>query len=294
MHALSAGKELISSPAYLVWNYSLTTSVDFLDQKMSSSMFSEIPKLASSSDYPRWKQTVTAYLGVQKALKVIKRSPPVFDPKKDNTAEVETWEELEGITRGVIILSLHPTIAEAIDASKPVKDVWEEIQDKYRKPGPSGIYSEFKKILATEIPSNSDPSLALESLKTGFSKMKSLECEVPHKITVLMYMSKLGGPGYELIVQNLALAEDLSKPSITEIERLVRLAWEQRSSKRPPPRLLKSQWSSQTLENHRSWVSKGRPPSQNGKGEERRSRWRRNLRPKKKRRKGPPKKDTLN
>src|ERR1700735_3135264 len=193
-----------------------------------SAMFNEIPKLTSSNDYPRWKQTVTAYLGVQKALKVIRRSPPQLDAERSNEVEVEAWEELEGIARGVIILSLHPTIAEAIDASKPVKDVWEELEDKYGKPGPSGIYSEFKKILATEIPSNSDPSLALESLKTGFSKMKSLGCEVPHKIAVLMYMSKLGGStGYELIVQNLASTEDLSKPSIPEIERLIRLAWEQ-------------------------------------------------------------------
>jgi hypothetical protein len=73
-------------------------------------MFSEIPKLTSSSDYPRWSQTVTAYLGVQKALKVITRSGPTLDVKVGNEAECDAWEELEGIARGVIILSLHPTI----------------------------------------------------------------------------------------------------------------------------------------------------------------------------------------
>jgi hypothetical protein len=115
-------------------------------------MFSEIPKLTSSSDYPRWSQTVTAYLGVQKALKVITRAGPTLDVKIGNEAECDAWEELEGIARGVIILSLHPTIAEAIDATKPVKEVWSDLKEKYGKPGPSGIYSEFKKILATEIP----------------------------------------------------------------------------------------------------------------------------------------------
>jgi hypothetical protein len=109
---------------------------------------------------------------------------------------------------------------------------------------------------------------------------------------VLMYMSKLGGPGYELIIQNLSSVENLSKPSISEIERLVRLAWEQRSSKRPPLKPLESLRSSQTLENHHSQGSKGRPPSQNVKGEERRNN-RRNLRLKKQRR-GPPRKGTLN
>jgi hypothetical protein len=38
---------------------------------MSLSRFSEIPKLASSSDYPRWAKTISADLGVQKALKVV-------------------------------------------------------------------------------------------------------------------------------------------------------------------------------------------------------------------------------
>jgi hypothetical protein len=32
-----------------------------------------------------------------------------------------------------------------------VKEVWDGIKAKYRKPGSSGIYLEFKKILATDI-----------------------------------------------------------------------------------------------------------------------------------------------
>jgi hypothetical protein len=44
-------------------------------QKMPGSMFNEIPKLALSSDYPRWAQTISAYLGVQKALKVVTKAP---------------------------------------------------------------------------------------------------------------------------------------------------------------------------------------------------------------------------
>jgi hypothetical protein len=124
-------------------------------------MFNEIPKLASSSDYPRWAQTVSAYLGVQKALKVITKSPPVLNTAGTNQDELNTWEELKGLARGVIILSLHPTIAEAVDPAKTVKEVWDEVKLKYGKPGPSGIYLEFKKVLATDIPGNTDPLLDL-------------------------------------------------------------------------------------------------------------------------------------
>ena len=112
--------------------------------------------------------------------------------------------------------------------------IWGELKEKYGKPGPSGTYLEFKKILATEIPNNSDPSHALETIKTSFTRMKVLNCEVPHKIQVLIYMSKLGGPGQDIIVQNLSVAADLAKADIKDLECLVRLNWEQRVSKRPP------------------------------------------------------------
>ena len=197
-------------------------------------MFAEIPKLSSSSDYPRWSQTITAYLGVQKALKVITKEPP--NPKAEGfkQEEMDTWEELEGIARGVIILSLHPTIAEGIDPEKSVATIWAELKGKYGKPGPSGTYLEFKKVLATEIPNNSDPSHALETIKTGFTRLKALDCEVPHKIQILIYMSKLGGSGQDLIVQNISATSDLTEVDIADLERLIRLNWEQKASKRTP------------------------------------------------------------
>jgi hypothetical protein len=103
----------------------------------------------------------------------------------------------EDIARGVIILTLHPTIAESVDPTKTVKEILGEIKDKYGKPGPSGIYLEFKKMLWIEIPSGADPSLALEGLNNGFAKLKALGCEIPQKIQVLMFMSKLSGPGLD-------------------------------------------------------------------------------------------------
>jgi hypothetical protein len=199
-----------------------------------SSMFSEFPKLASSSDYPRWSQTVTAYLGVQKAGKVLTKTTPVLLRDGSNQDAVDSWDELEDIARGVIILTLYPTIAEAVDPAKTVKEVWAEIKDKYGKPGPSGTYLEFKKVLGVEIPTNADPSLALELLKTGFAKLKALSCKIPHKIQVLMYMSKLTGPGLDMISQNLAATTDLDKVVVDDLKRLVRMSWEQRSSKKAP------------------------------------------------------------
>ena len=57
---------------------------------MSASMFAEIPKLTSSTDYPRWAQTVTAYLRVQKAWKTVIKLHPAYikvEGGDDNQAE---------------------------------------------------------------------------------------------------------------------------------------------------------------------------------------------------------------
>ena len=205
-------------------------------------MFAEIPKLTSSTDYPRWARNITAYLGVQKAWKAVTKAAPAYvkvEGEGDNQAAIDAWEEAEGIARGVIILTLHPTIAEGVDISKSVPKIWEGLKEKYGKPGPSGIYAEFKKVLGTEIPGNADPAHALESIRTSFTKMASLKCEVPHKIQVLMYMSKLTHPIYNHITTSFVAREEIDKVGIDDIDRLCRLAWEQKESKKAPPQAAK-------------------------------------------------------
>ena len=52
---------------------------------------------------------------MQKAWKTITKTTPAYvkvEGEGDNQTELNAWEEAEGVARGVIILSLHPTIAE--------------------------------------------------------------------------------------------------------------------------------------------------------------------------------------
>ena len=164
-------------------------------------MFAKIPKLTCSTDYPRWAQTITAYLGVQKAWKTVVKTHPVYTKTEDagdNQAEIDTWEEAKGVARGVIILSLHPTIAEGVDVSKTVPEIWEGLKNKYGAPGPSGIYAEFQKVLALEVPGNADPTHALETIQTAFTKLDTLKCPVPEKIQVMMLLSNVAKIPWEL------------------------------------------------------------------------------------------------
>ena len=205
-------------------------------------MFSEIPKLTSSTNYPHWSRTITAYLGVQKAWKMVVKEAPAYikvEGEGDNQAEVNAWEEAAEVAKGVIILTLHPTIAEGINVSKTVPEIWKGIKDKYGVPGPSSIYAKFQKVLATEIPGNVDPTHALEAVKNSFTKMVALNCPVPDKIQVMMVLSKLTHPIYNHITSLTVAAKDFDDVTVPELERLVQIAWEQKMSKKPPPKAAK-------------------------------------------------------
>ena len=121
---------------------------------------------------------------MQKAWKTIIKNHPAYikvESGDDNQAEIDAWEEAEGVARGVIILSLHPTIAEGVDISKTVPKIWDGLKNKYGAPGPSSIYAEFQKVLAFEVPRNADPAHSLEAIHTAFTKLDTLKCPVPKK-----------------------------------------------------------------------------------------------------------------
>ena len=205
-------------------------------------MFAEIPKLTCSTNYPQWAQTITAYLRVQKAWKTVTKTAPVYikvEGEGDNQAELDAWEEAEGVARGVIILSLHPTITEAVDVSQSVPEIWKALKDKYGAPGPSGIYAKFQKVLALEVPGNADPTHALEAVHTAFTKLDTLKCPVLEKIQVMMLLSKLQHPIYSHITSLTVALNDFDEVMVASLDRLVWIAWEQKMSKKPPPQAAK-------------------------------------------------------
>ena len=69
--------------------------------------------------------------------------------------------------------------------------------------------------------------------------MASLSCEVPHKIQVLIFMSKLTHPVYNHMTTLFVATEEIDKVQIEDINHLCRLAWEQKESKKAPPQAAK-------------------------------------------------------
>ena len=179
---------------------------------------------------------------MQKAWRTVTKTTPVYikvEGGDDNQAELDAWEEAEGVARGVIILSLHPTIAEGVDVTQSVQDIWKALKDKYGAPGPSGIYAKFQKVLALEVPGNADPAHALKAVCTAFTKLDTLKCPVPEKIQVMMLLSKLQHPIYSHITSLTVASNNFDEVTVMSLDQLVRIAWEQKMSKKPPPQAAK-------------------------------------------------------
>ena len=106
-------------------------------------------------------------------------------------------------------------------------------------PGPSGIYAEFQKVLALEVPGNADPAHALKAIQTAFTKLDTLKCPVPEKIQVMMVLSKLQHPIYSHITSLTVASNEFDEVMVAHLDRLIRIAWEQKVSKKPPPQAAK-------------------------------------------------------
>ena len=161
---------------------------------------------------------------MQKAWKTITKSHPAYikvENGDDNQAEINAWEEAKGVARGVIILSLHPTIAEGVDVSQTVPEIWKGLKDKYGAPGPSSIYAKFQKVLALKVPGNADPTHSLKAIRTTFTKLDTLKCPIPEKIQVMMLLSKLQHPIYSHITSLAVASNEFDDVMVTHLDRLV-------------------------------------------------------------------------
>ena len=95
------------------------------------------------------------------------------------------------------------------------------------------------KILSLEIPGKVNPALTLDTIKTSFTKMETLNSPVPHKIKVLMMLSKLTHPMFNHIMLAATANKKLNNIKMEKLHWLVRISWEQKESKKAPSQAAK-------------------------------------------------------
>ena len=95
------------------------------------------------------------------------------------------------MTLGNIMLRLHPTLAttvlnlleKTIEENTDVNTMfasiaWEYLEATYGKPGITATYKELKATMDVIIPGNTDPTLAIDTILIGFTRMAASKCAV--------------------------------------------------------------------------------------------------------------------
>ena len=93
------------------------------------------------------------------------------------------------------------------------------------------IYLELKLAPDTPIPSNSDPSLALEKITSHFGRLAEAGAEVkisPH-LQALILMARLP-PTYDSLAQIMCQTDKIKDYDLEKVKRAIVVAWDQRNN----------------------------------------------------------------
>ena len=175
---------------------------------------------------------------------LVKPGHPAVAPTKDtegipeqadssNQEEIDTWEENNDKALGSIFLRLSPDIQAKYRDVDNAKDLIEQIQTEYGKPGVMGVYSEFKKIMETHIPADADPIPAVDKMFANFSHLTENKADIPEFLKAMIILAKVP-PTYEYLTQILCQADSVSDVKASELKKMLRLAWEQKTTNAKP------------------------------------------------------------
>jgi len=156
-----------------------------------------------------------------------------------NQSEITSWFDTNDRALGNIMLRLHPTLAttvlnlleKTIEENTDVTTMfasiaWEYLEATYGKPGIAATYKELKTTMDVIIPGNTDPTLAIDTILIGFTRMAASKCAVPPHLQAMILVSKLPHQ-MSALVQSICQTDNIEDLKTDDIKRKAILAWEQ-------------------------------------------------------------------
>jgi hypothetical protein len=217
---------------------------------MTSQLTALVPTLNGSGNYQEWSTQMKAYLQSQGAWRVLikecpnptKTTTPVESGSGEsqsitmmestNDAEIEKWEDTNSKAVGCMRLRLHPSISYKHNALEKAGELWETLKEEYGAPGKSAIYLEFKTVLETPLPSNSDPCLVVDMFSERFGRMAEAQYPVPEYLQCMIVLSKIPS-NMGVLAQQLSLStkgpEDMK---MADLRKLLAMTWDHKSGGR--------------------------------------------------------------
>ena len=171
---------------------------------MSSNLTSLVPVL-DGTNYQDWAAAMQSFLQSQGQRKVISRPgpSPVYkegETEKDGTPKagvvatnvdsIEDWNDTDDRALGDIRLRLNSNIRQLLKDMDLAVTLWEQIKEKYGKPGLGQAFIEFKATMNTSIPPNQDPAPSLDKIMMHFACLADLELLIPSNIQSMILLAK--------------------------------------------------------------------------------------------------------
>ena len=126
-----------------------------------------------------------------------------------------------------ISLRLHHSIQYKYQDEDNAGKLWKALEAEYGNPGVSATYLKFKAALVVRIPTDSDPTLAIDEFTSYFGRLAEAGVTIEQHIQAMILMSKLPREMDNLaqIVCQVGSVKDLNS---------IILSWEQRNGRNPP------------------------------------------------------------
>jgi len=141
---------------------------------------------------------------------------------------------------------IDPNLIHPFEGNKNAADTWKALKDKFSTPSTASKYLELKAMYDTTIPEDSHPQAAFVKIHKHLDLLQEYQCEVSASLQSLLVLAKL--PRYmDIFTQILNMStstkvmpssvkgkekekEEDPLPTLTDIERMALVAWQQHQS----------------------------------------------------------------
>jgi hypothetical protein len=217
---------------------------------MTSQLTALVPTLNGSRNYQEWSTQMKAYLQSQGAWRVLTKEcpnptktttpiesgsgedPSITMMESTNKAEIEKWEDANSKAIRCMRLHLHPSISYKHNALEEAGKLWDALKEEYGAPGKSVIYLEFKTILDTPLPPNSDPCIVVDMFLEHFGQMAEAKCPVPEYLQCMIVLLKIP-QNMGVLAQQLSLStKGPEEMKMVDLRKMLVLSWDHKSGGR--------------------------------------------------------------
>ncbi len=176
--------EQLNGPNYATWVKKIQAYLEFeqlhfvIVSACPVAFVSVVPALAEGAN----TVAITAHTAA------IAAEQPLVNAAQD---KIDRWTNADGRTKGVLKLRCNDAIISVIESLATAKEMWDALATLYGKPGMSTVFTDFKRILHTNIPDHKDPTQALDDMAMSYNRLTTNDFAVPEHIRAAYSSTKV-------------------------------------------------------------------------------------------------------